>query len=425
MNRNTSSINEWSVAAARGIARSNREKYAASPSIMFNQTYNLQTRIAQGRSGRFRAANSSPAFEPCPNLRLGRFLVFLAFLLVAFGDFTVCLAAPISIQPKPGILPIWSGWKQIPDSGFPFLTNVGCSATSYGSQKLYVAAQRASDNTLWLNSASGDPTTEPWDGWRPAPKLPNGAYAKTGYSPSISYYSDQSTGTFCVDLVAVGIHGGWDLGVYINSLDIYTGYWSGWSQVPGSFGSNTGVSILARRLCARGFLIGPGILNGGVYVTFYQGTNTAPWHLVNGFIANAQPCPTLTFDGVGGLYASQASDQQLYSLQHLSLPFNGSLDLWAPLPFQPLTDAKAAGPLPNMSTSIFSLFVKGIGDHQVRGLRSSGLQLIPGNKLTDAGLESCAVLNPATHTYQNMLFVKDIGDHKIYFNSFKSVAPSP
>jgi hypothetical protein len=364
----------------------------------------------------------------------------LALAAIAIASANADLSAPIipSIPNNPIYLfPFWSGWKQIPDSGLPFLTDVGCAAASYPGQALYVAAQKASDHTIWLNS-TWDPSSKPWVGWYQVKPLPNGVPAKTAYSPSISYFYDVNTGAFWLDLVAVGIHGGWDMGVYIISLNLIDNQWTSWSQVPGSFGTNAGVSIKGRRLYARGFSYGGGISNGTIYYTFYEGPNTSSWHQVNGFITNARPCPTLTTDGgtsdgVGGLYASQASDKQIYSLQNVPGPLNTSINLWFPVPFQPLTDTKAAGPLPNTPKPIYSVFVKGIGDHQVHGVRSSGLELIGGNKFTDSGIDSCTVTNwdndlihhLRTYTYQNMLFVKDMGDHKIYFKSFTTTSTVP
>jgi hypothetical protein len=69
----------------------------------------------------------------------------------------------------------------------------------------------------------------------------------------------------------------------------------------------------------------------------------------------------------------------------------------------------------------------------VHGVRASGLQVIGGDRFTDSGLDSCTVTNWVndythnlrTYTYENLLFLKDMGNHKIYYNSFTTTAKFP
>jgi hypothetical protein len=306
-------------------------------------------------------------------------LSIIAFLAIVFSSSHPCLAAPTNpIVINPNLLPLWSGWKQIPDGASPFLTDRGCSVAAYPGQALYVVAQRSTDHSIWLNS-TGDPSSKPY-GWKPV-TLDNGAPAKSAYAPSISYFFDSNTATLYLDIVAVGIHGGLDMSVYVKSKDLTDNLSGVWMQVPG-FGTNSSVSISGRSLVARGFSYGS---PSPLYATFYEGASTAAWGLVAGhtFAANAQPCPFLSTDGQistgkGGLYASLGSSNALYSLMTFTGPYQTSFSLWSPVAFQPLTDAKAAGPLPNTPSPIYTAFVKGIGDHQVHGVRASGLQVIGG-----------------------------------------------
>jgi hypothetical protein len=219
----------------------------------------------------------------------------IAFLAIVFSSAHPCPAAPTNpIKINPNLLPLWSGWKQIPDGASPFLTDRGCSVTAYPGQRLYVAAQRSTDHSIWLNS-TGDPSSKPWDGWTPV-TLDNGAAAKSAYAPSISYFFNSNTATLYLDIVAVGIHGGWDMSVYVKSMDLTHLIPGVWVQVPGLV-TNSSVSIAGRSLVARGFSDGS---PSPLYATFYDyGASTAAWGLVAGhtFAANAQPCAFLSTDG--------------------------------------------------------------------------------------------------------------------------------
>jgi hypothetical protein len=360
----------------------------------------------------------------------------LAIFAIAFASANACLAAPTILKIRIPIIipiPLWTGWKQIPDTGVgistgnPFLTNVGCAVTySKSDSQLYVAAQRANDNTIWVNSTtslSNDPNSQPWQGWRMVDPS-----AKTVHTPGISFYSDPSGSFSFLDLVAVGIHGGSDQGVYINSQNLQTKNWSGWTLVPGGFATNTGVSIRNRVLYAKSSSTAS---NGAVYSNSADATgHWSGWHpFFLPVTTNTQPCPALD-GGALQIYGSRTTDGQLFWLQFVP-PTQYLVGMWTSIeaPYQALTDARAAGSLPDNSAPMYSAFVKGIGDHQVHGLTDSGLQTIPGNKLTDSGLDSCSVLissavagdlTTQTDTFRNLLFLKDMGDHKIYFNSFLS-----
>ena len=122
------------------------------------------------------------------------------------------------------------------------------------------------------------------------------------------------------------------------------------------------------------------------------------------------------------------------TIKNVNLPYPSFFEVWSEMPLHPVTDAKVAAPLPDMPNPIYTVFVKGIGDHQVHGLRATGLQLIGGNKLTDSGLDSCTVTaaevddlihHVKTITYRNILFLKSMADKKIYFNSFTTTSTVP
>jgi hypothetical protein len=75
-----------------------------------------------------------------------------------------------------------------------------------------------------------------------------------------------------LDIVAVGIHGGLDMSVYVKSMDLTHNISGVWVQGPG-FGTNSSVSIAGRRLVARGFSYGS---PSPLYATFT--TAQAPRH---------------------------------------------------------------------------------------------------------------------------------------------------
>jgi hypothetical protein len=166
----------------------------------------------------------------------------LASLVVATTIATSC-AYPAAAS--------WSGWQPVPDVGAkwhllsgPFVTDSVCSATAPSPSTLYLVAKRASDHTIWWNAT--DNTQQVWDGWR---EIPGGAH--TAYPPSISYYGS-SYGSQ-LDVVAVGIKGGTDHAVYMNSYSVVAKAWSGWTLIPG-LQTDAGVSIVKRHLYAKQWL---------------------------------------------------------------------------------------------------------------------------------------------------------------------------
>jgi hypothetical protein len=142
-----------------------------------------------------------------------------------------CFAAATLAMSSMCFAATWSKWSPIPDTGSkwhslvgPFVTDSVCSATAFPSTTLYVVATRASDQTIWWNAT--DSTQQVWDGWR---EIPGGAH--TAYPAGISYYGS-SYGSQ-LDVVAVGINGGWDHGVYLNSYSLFAHTWTGWKVIPG------------------------------------------------------------------------------------------------------------------------------------------------------------------------------------------------
>jgi hypothetical protein len=107
-----------------------------------------------------------------------------------------------------------------------------------------VVARKAVDQTIWLNST--DKTQQAWDGWR---EIPGNAH--TAYPPSLSYYGTQFGKQ--LDVIAVGITGGADHGVYINSYSFFLQTWGGWKLIPGLL-TNSGVSIVDRHVYANKWL---------------------------------------------------------------------------------------------------------------------------------------------------------------------------
>jgi hypothetical protein len=327
----------------------------------------------------------------------------------------VCAAGPYDYVPKYSVLlPHWSGWKSIPDIGTknyfsgPFLTGAGCSAT-YLTQtnQLFVAAQRASDHTIWLNSISKNPNVWAWDGWQQL------KYLSTTLTPAIDCHYAAS-GTLYLDVVAVANLGASNTGVYITSRNCTTGQWSGWTAVPGQFATNTSVSI------RNGHLFAKGHSDGAVYENvFDQPGNWSGWHpLPSALKTNTQVC-AFGWEKNISLYASRAADGHLFSIDY-SYFFNGSWGDWYPEQPLTITDAKAAGPLPEGvdAPAYYDAFVKGIGDHQVYGLHGTALQLIPGSKLTDSGIESRSMRvstlpqpdGTEIDNYCNLIFVRDPAD---------------
>jgi hypothetical protein len=336
---------------------------------------------------------------------------------------SICSATTLVFPP--GLIPLWSGWKLISDAGTtypssgPFLTNTGCSVAYYNeSHPLYIAAQRASDNTIWINSTLTDPNNQVWEGWHKVPGT-----AITGVTPGLDYYYDGSN--LFLDVVATGIHGGFDMTVYINSMNVKTHVWTGWTPIPGSLLTNLGVSAYGRRLYARGSF-GNGIVAGGVYEnTFYN--SWSGWKLIGGgMTAKCEPCAFVSDSDIL-VYASRTSDGQVC--------WNNNNSFWYTGLYPAVTDSKVAGPLPEAGATndpYYMAFLKGMTNHQVYGLRNNELQLIPGNKLTDSGLESRTILRSSQSTnvtktdhYRHFLFVKDMADHRLYFNYFDTTVTSP
>ena len=227
------------------------------------------------------------------------------------------------------------------------------------------------------------------------------------------------------------------MAVYINSLNFTTNKWTGWTPVPGSLLTTTGVSVMGRHLYAKGSY-GSGIVVGGVYENIFYG-GWSGWHLIpGGMTTKSALCACYSLHGDIRVFASRTADGRLcWSDNSGDGPFDPSAvsSFWYTQLYQALTDARTAGPLPEafiVRNPYYSAFLKGIGDHQVYGLRDTGLQVIPGNKLTDAGIESRSMLlssqsNTTTRTdkYRHFLFVKDMSDQRLYFNSFETVVTSP
>jgi hypothetical protein len=310
----------------------------------------------------------------------------------------VVAASMATLSAAPAVT--WSGtWFPVPDTGTkyhslsgPFLTDVGCSVASYGdlSHPLFICAKRTSDQTVWLNSTSSDPALQVWDGWR---EVPGGVH--TTYSPSVSYYYGDASLNLDVVMIGTiyGAYNGNSYGMYLNSYNFGTNTWSGWTPIPGI--AAAGVSVVNRHIYAKG-------LNWAnqpspVYENVFDASSNGwkGWKQVpGGLTTKAQICAYETA-GSGlsaSLWASRSLDGQLYNNTpnpYTPVGWNG----WTTLGYQAVTDEKAAGPLPvNFRHPDYLAFIKGVGDHQIYGLKSSGPELIPGNKLTDAGLDSCTVL---------------------------------
>ncbi len=99
---------------------------------------------------------------------------------------------------------------------------------------------------------------------------------------------------------------------------------------------------------------------------------------------------------------------------------------WTPLGLY-FTNTKVGGPM-----DPYHAFYT--ANHRIYGV-NSGSQAIPGNMLTDSGLESCSMLVASSATpqpggtsyyesYKNLLFAKSIGDHKLYFTSYNTTYSS-
>ena len=136
------------------------------------------------------------------------------------------------------------------------------------------------------------------------------------------------------------------------------------------------------------------------------------------FATGVQVC-TNTSDSLPGLLGARYPDGQV-CLNKMVSPDIGIDDWtgWLPICKPAITDAKPAGPL-----GPYTGFFKGKGDHQIHGLLGAASNAptegIPGNKLTDAGLDSCSVqylVLPSSVgqaiMYKNLLFAKGMGDQK-------------
>jgi hypothetical protein len=341
----------------------------------------------------------------------------------------------------------WQGWRSIPDAGTvwhqlqgqPFLTDAGCSAVHDGTA-LIVAARRAGDHTIWLNSTT-DPSLAQWEGWR---ALPGGA--TTSSAPSAAVCHDGAGNRFLV-VTAVGLHGTTDPGVYANVFDYRWGHgWSGWAPIPGGAATNAGPAAAVMGFAPevlRVFVKGNGTLSG-VYENDYDATTRAwwpAWRPLNtgwqqnpnpGFRVSGQVCAS--FVSSGGeqevlILAPQLSTNQVcYKEDNW---YFGWVP-WGVLPYRAVTDAALAGPLPGPGpvwnfdgSAVYLGFGKGIGDHRVYGLRETGYQEIPGGQITDAGLFSAWFVlwtydtpDEVITRSRNVLFAKDQALRTVRFNCF-------
>jgi hypothetical protein len=315
----------------------------------------------------------------------------------------------------------WSNWAPIPDTGTkwhslsgPFVTDSVCSVAAptgdaSPSATLYVVARKAVDQTIWLNST--DKTQQTWDGWR---EIPGNAH--TAYPPSVSYYGTQFGKQ--LDVIAVGITGGADHAVYINSYSFILQTWSGWKLVPGLL-TNSGVSIVDRHLCAKEWLYAD--QPSSIYHNEYNpSSGWTGWKAIpGGLITTAQVCAYSNGPGVTVL-ATRSGFGQIHRVYSEGSYWTG----WTPVGLY-FTNTKVAAAMDPYQT-----FYNGSTDHRLYGV-SAGLEQIPGNMLTDSGLESCRMLlyssaipkpggTSYSEFYKNLLFAKSIGDHKLYFTSYNT-----
>ena len=340
----------------------------------------------------------------------------------------------------------WEGWRSIPDSGTvwhqlqgqPFLTDSGCSAVHDGTA-LIVAARRAGDHTIWLNSTT-DWSLNQWEGWR---SVPGGA--TTAYAPSLAVCKDGAGNKFLV-VTAVGLHGPTDPGVYANIYDYRPGHgWAGWVAVPGGAATNAGPAVVVEDWAPQKLRV---FVNGtlsGVYENDYNATTKTWWpawrpldtalgqYSNPGFRVNGQVCASLVYYGgepeVLILAPQLSTNQVCYKEDNWYFGW----DFWGLLPYRAVTDAALAGPLPGPQPvwdltyggATYLGFAKGIGDHRVYGLKQTGYQEIPGGEITDAGLSSTWFVLWWTETpsdwvarSRNVLFAKDQALRTVRFNYF-------
>jgi hypothetical protein len=316
----------------------------------------------------------------------------------------------------------WTSWSTIPDTGTkfnslsgPFVTDSVCSVCALPvtntSSKLYVVAERTSDQTIWLNSTDG--TQQTWDGWREVQ-----GNVHTAYPPSVSFYGTELGGQ--LDVIAVGINGGADHGIYINTLHLVSQTWSGWKQIPG-FLTNNGVAIVDRHLFAREWLYGNPA--SAIYQNDYNQTSGwTGWKPVPGGLkTTAQTCAYPDHAGLTLLSVGPGWGQIYRNHTDFSQWFG-----WTPLGSY-FTNVKVGGPM-----DPYAAFYNAASTHLIFGVTITGSVPIPGNLLTDSGLESCSFLvaeteftapNRTTYyydTYKTLLFAKGLVDHRLYFASYLS-----
>src|SRR4029077_5004819 len=91
----------------------------------------------------------------------------------------------------------------------------GCSAAAPDlsfklspSAPLFIVAKRSVGHTIWINSTA-DLSQAVWAGWMEIPGAEH-----TNYPPSASYYYEYASKIYRLAVLAGGIHGGTDDGVY-------------------------------------------------------------------------------------------------------------------------------------------------------------------------------------------------------------------
>lgn len=228
----------------------------------------------------------------------------------------------------------------------------------------------------------------------------------------------------------MGIKGGADDSVYLTIFNLKTHAWTAWALLTG-LSTNSGASVTETRVYARH----PTYLGAApVYENDFGGPpiSLSGWHQVPGsFSTKVQVC-AYSFNSLPGLLGARMQDGQV-CLNSMVSPDMGLYYWtgWSPIGHLATTDAKPAGPL-----GPYAGFFKGVGDYLVHGLlgtsSNSPTDVIPGNKMTDAGLDSCSVFYGTWPTstgyltiHKNLLFAKGMGDQKIYFTSYFSTQVMP
>jgi hypothetical protein len=368
-------------------------------------------------------------YLPAMQNAVGALATLLLMSLVAAATITTSFAY--------GTVVSWSGtWQAVPETTYKnfwpaFLTDSGCSVaapdpsfTLSSSTPLCIVAKRTFDHTVWINSTS-DLSQAVWVGWQPVPAVwtdgnPVPGKGQTSYPPSASYYYDYGSNTYNLAVVAVGISGGADDSVYLNIFNLKTSKWTGWKSLPG-LSTDSGATVTDRRVYARRTTI---FGAASVYENDFSASSPislSGWSQVPGsFSTKVQVC-AYTSGSLPALLGARYQDGQV-CLNAMISPDMGYYywSGWLPICQPATTDAKPAGPL-----GPYSGFFKGVGDHQVHGLlgtsSNSPTELIPGNKLTDAGLDSCSVFYSSAGQktmYKNLLFAKGMGEQQIYFTLF-------